>query len=102
MRAQHNVLVVEDEPVIRTALRRLLGRHNYLVAEAGSVKEAVEQHRMDEFDIVVSNLRLPGAPVTDPIQATRTPVLIMTGYSRLRSPIDSMKMGAVDYISKPF
>lgn len=102
MTAQHKVLVVEDEPVIRTALRRLLERHNYLVAEAGSVKEAVEQHKMDEFDIVVSDLRLPGAPGTDLIKATRTPVLIMTSYSSLRSAIDSMKMGAVDYISKPF
>src|SRR5690606_35531476 len=102
MTAQHKVLVVEDEPVIRTALRRLLERHNYLVAEAGSVKEAVEQHKMDEFDIVVSDLRLPGAPGTDLIKATRTPVLIMTSYSSLRSAIDSMKMGAVDYIPKPF
>jgi len=102
MTAQHKVLVVEDEPVIRTALRRLLERHDYQVAEAGSVKEAVEQHRMDEFDIVVSDLRLPGAPGTDLIKATRTPVLIMTSYSSLRSAIDSMKMGAVDYISKPF
>src|SRR5690606_6931261 len=102
MTAQHKVLVVEDEPVIRTALRRLLERHDYQVAEAGSVKEAVEQHKMDEFDIVVSDLRLPGAPGTDLIKATRTPVLIMTSYSSLRSAIDSMKMGAVDYISKPF
>src|SRR5690606_9153102 len=102
MTAQHKVLVVEDEPVIRTALRRLLERHNYLVAEAGSVKDAVEQHKMDEFDIVISDLRLPGAPGTDLIKSTRTPVLIMTSYSSLRSAIDSMKMGAVDYISKPF
>src|SRR5690554_3368397 len=102
MTAQHKVLVVEDEPVIRTALRRLLERHEYQVEEAGSVKEAVEQHRMDDFDIVISDLRLPGAPGTDLIKSTRTPVLIMTSYSSLRSAIDSMKMGAVDYISKPF
>src|SRR3989338_5739144 len=102
MAAQSKVLVVEDEQVIRTALRRLLERHDYLVEEAGSVKEAIEQHKMDNFDIVVSDLRLPGAPGTDLIKATKTPVLIMTSYSSLRSAIDSMKMGAVDYISKPF
>ncbi|MGB4246369.1 MAG: response regulator, partial [Pseudohongiellaceae bacterium] len=99
MAAQSKVLVVEDEQVIRTALRRLLERHDYLVEEAGSVKEAIEQHKMDNFDIVVSDLRLPGAPGTDLIKATKTPVLIMTSYSSLRSAIDSMKMGAVDYIS---
>lgn len=102
MTAQHKVLVVEDEQVIRTALRRLLERHEYQVSEAGSVKEAIEQLGDKQFDIVISDLRLPGAPGTDLIKATRTPVLIMTSYSSLRSAIDSMKMGAVDYIPKPF
>jgi DNA-binding NtrC family response regulator len=102
MTAQHKVLVVEDEQVIRTALRRLLERHGYQVNEAGSVKEALDQLNEHKFDIVVSDLRLPGAPGTDLIKATRTPVLIMTSYSSLRSAIDSMKMGAVDYIPKPF
>lgn len=102
MTAQNKVLVVEDEQIIRTALRRLLERHNYRVEEAGSVKEAMEQHNLNDFDVVISDLRLPGAPGTDLIKATRTPVLIMTSYSSLRSAIDSMKMGAVDYISKPF
>jgi DNA-binding NtrC family response regulator len=102
MAAQSKVLVVEDEQVIRTALRRLLERHGYLVEEAGSVKDAGELHKLNEFDIIVSDLRLPGAPGTDLIKTTKTPVLIMTSYSSLRSAIDSMKMGAVDYISKPF
>lgn len=102
MAVQNKVLVVEDEPIIRTALRRLLERHDYSVQEAGSVKEAIENHKMDDFDIVISDLRLPGAPGTDLIKATKTPVLIMTSYSSMRSAIDSMKMGAVDYISKPF
>ncbi|ALO46991.1 sigma-54-dependent transcriptional regulator [Pseudohongiella spirulinae] len=102
MTAQHNVLVVEDEQVIRTALRRLLERHGYQVSEAGSVKEGVELLAQNHYDIVVSDLRLPGAPGTDLIKATDTPVLIMTSYSSLRSAIDSMKLGAVDYIPKPF
>jgi DNA-binding NtrC family response regulator len=102
MTAQHKVLVVEDEQVIRTALRRLLERHGYLVNEAGSVMEAREQLSQNTFDIVISDLRLPGAPGTDLIKATRSPVLIMTSYSSLRSAIDAMKLGAVDYIPKPF
>ncbi|WP_237134881.1 sigma-54-dependent transcriptional regulator [Pseudohongiella sp. O18] len=102
MTAKHKVLVVEDEQVIRTALRRLLERHDYQVSEAGSVKDALELLAAQTFDIVVSDLRLPGAPGTDLIKATSTPVLIMTSYSSLRSAIDSMKLGAVDYIPKPF
>ncbi len=102
MTVQHRVLVVEDEQVIRTALRRLLERHDYVVSEAGSVKDAVAILKGETFDIIVSDLRLPGAPGTDLIKETRIPVLIMTSYSSLRSAIDAMKLGAVDYIPKPF
>ena len=96
------VLVVEDEVVIRTALKRLLERHEYKVSEAGTVKESIDNFDMDDFDVIISDLRLPGAPGTDLIKATTTPVLIMTSYSSIRSAIDSMKLGAVDYIAKPF
>ena len=102
MAEMKKVLVVEDEEIIRNSLTRLLKRHEYEVCEAGTVKESVEKYNMDEFDVIISDLRLPGAPGTDLIKITNTPVLIMTSYSSIRSAIDSMKMGAVDYIAKPF
>ena len=98
----HHVLVVEDESVIRSSLRRILERNDYQVSEAGSVREALDNFDIDSFDVVISDLRLPGAPGTDLIKATKIPVVIMTSYSSIRSAIDSMKMGAVDYIAKPF
>ena len=99
----HKVLVVDDESVIRTALRRLLARKDYSVSEAGSVQEAESAFTLADFDLVISDLRLPGAPGTDLIQkAGDVPVLIMTSYASLRSAVDSMRMGAVDYIAKPF
>ena len=97
------ILIVEDESVIRTALRRLLERHDFQVSEAGSVQEAEKDHTFTDFDLVISDLRLPGAPGTDLIKkAGEVPVLIMTSYASLRSAVDSMRMGAVDYIAKPF
>ena len=97
------ILVVEDESVIRAALRRLLERNGYHISEAGSVQEAEKEHNLTDFDLVISDLRLPGAPGTDLIQkAGDVPVLIMTSYASLRSAVDSMRMGAVDYIAKPF
>lgn len=97
------ILIVEDEPVIRTALRRLLERNHYQVNEAGSVKEAIDQFDLNEFDLIISDLRLPGAPGTDLIKhAGDVPVLIMTSYASLRSAVESMKSGAVDYVAKPF
>lgn len=97
------ILIVEDETIIRNALRKLLERNQYEVSEAPSVKEATSKFQLKEFDLIVSDLRLPGAPGTDLIKlAGDTPVLIMTSYASLRSAVDSMRMGAVDYIAKPF
>ena len=98
-----HILIVEDETIIRSALRRLLERNQYSVSEAGSVQEARERYSMSGFDLIISDLRLPGAPGTELIRlAEGTPVLIMTSYASLRSAVDSMKLGAVDYIAKPF
>ncbi len=102
MGAERQVLVVEDEPVIRGTLKRLLERHSLRVSEAASVQESLDRYDVDKFDVIISDLKLPGAPGTDLIKATSAPVLIMTSYSSIRSAIDSMKLGAVDYIAKPF
>ena len=97
------ILIVEDEAIIRSALKKLLERHGYEVSVAGSVQEAQQEQNFSAFQLIISDLRLPGAPGTDLIAlATETPVLIMTSYASLRSAVDAMKMGAVDYIAKPF
>ncbi|MGH1470903.1 MAG: sigma-54-dependent transcriptional regulator [Cellvibrionaceae bacterium] len=97
------ILVVEDEAIIRTALRKLLERNKYTISDAASVKEAIAKYNLTQFDLIISDLRLPGAPGTDLIKlAGEVPVLIMTSYASLRSAVDSMRMGAVDYIAKPF
>lgn len=97
------ILIVEDETIIRNALRKLLERNQYEVSEAPSVKEATSKFSLKDFDLIISDLRLPGAPGTDLIKlAGETPVLIMTSYASLRSAVDSMRMGAVDYVAKPF
>ena len=97
------ILIVEDETVIRSALRKLLERNEYEVCEAGAVSEAVANFDLSSFDLIITDLRLPGAPGTDLIKkAGDVPVLIMTSYASLRSAVDSMKSGAVDYIAKPF
>ncbi|MCX4026350.1 sigma-54-dependent Fis family transcriptional regulator [Endozoicomonas sp. SM1973] len=99
-----HILVVEDESVIRAALGRLLERNKYTVSEASSVDDACSQYDLtSDFDLIISDLRLPGAPGTDIINISgNTPVLIMTSYASLRSAVDTMKLGAVDYIAKPF
>ncbi|WP_018402543.1 sigma-54-dependent transcriptional regulator [Marinobacter gelidimuriae] len=96
------ILIVEDEEIIRSAVRKMLTHAGYDVTDAGSVEEA-EEHDLGSFDLIISDLRLPGAPGTEMIRrAPATPVLIMTSYASLRSAVDSMKLGAVEYIAKPF
>ena len=97
------ILIIEDESVIRSAVRRLLERHGYQVAEASSVEQAEGDFQLSSFSLILCDLRLPGAPGTDVIaKADGVPVLIMTSYASVRSAVDSMKQGAVDYIAKPF
>ncbi len=100
--SSQNILIVEDESVIRSSLKKFLENHNYKVCEAGSVKEAIK-HDLMAFSLIITDLRLPGASGTDIIAlAPGVPVLVMTSYASLRSAVDTMKLGAVDYIAKPF
>lgn len=97
-----HILVVEDETIIRQSICRLLERNNFQVTDVDSFTAARDLD-LNSFDLIISDLRLPGGQGTDLIElATDTPVLIMTSYASLRSAIDAMKMGAVDYIAKPF
>ena len=97
------VLVVEDEAIIRSALCRLLTRHGYEVTEAASMEQARRLEDLPGTDLIIADLRLPGAPGTDAIRMLEgVPVLIMTSFASVRSAVESMKQGAVDYIAKPF
>ena len=65
--------------------------------------EAEENYCLDDFALIISDLRLPGSPGTEMITlAQGIPVLIMTSYASLNSAVSTMKQGAVDYIAKPF
>ncbi len=97
------ILIVEDEEIIRVSLRKLLERHDYLVSDAVSIKAATDSFDFNDFALIISDLRLPGQLGTDLIKMVDpVPVLIMTSYASLRSAVDTMRQGAVDYISKPF
>jgi len=98
----NKILIVEDEEIIRNALKKLLLKNGFDVVDVGSMDQA-RQCRFRDFDLIISDQRLPGGQGTDLIAlAPHTPVLIMTSYASMRSAVDAMKLGAVDYISKPF
>jgi DNA-binding NtrC family response regulator len=99
---QRSILIVEDEVVIRSSLKKYLGKQGFSVTEAGSVEET-DATPLDKFDLIITDLRLPGPPGTDIIaRAASTPVLVMTSYASVSSAVEAMKKGAADYIAKPF
>lgn len=98
----NRILVVEDEEVIQRAIQRLLERNGYEVVACSTVEDARDNH-IHSFDLVLADLRLPGSEGTDIIEeADPVPVVIMTSHASVRSAVQSMKLGAIDYISKPF
>ncbi len=98
-----HILIIEDESVIRSALSRLLERNGYSTQEAESIHDAQSKYDLTDFDLIISDLRLPGEPGTKVIELVdKVPVLIMTSYSSIRSAVEAIKMGAEDYIAKPF
>jgi DNA-binding NtrC family response regulator len=99
----HQLLIIEDETVIRGALRRLLERHGHQVSEAESVEAARAGDRLSGYDLIITDLRLPGEPGSAILQlAPEVPVIIMTSYASVASAVEAMKSGAADYIAKPF
>jgi len=97
------ILILEDEAENRSNLQNLLETHQYHVEVASSIIEATENFALPSFNLIITDLHLPGQAGTDIIQlAQGVPVLVMTSYASLRSAVEAMKMGAVDYLAKPF
>jgi two-component system response regulator AtoC len=97
------LLVVEDEPVIRGELVRLLARAGHDVGDADSVPSALRDHELASYDLILTDLRLPGAAGTELIgKAPGVPVVVMTSYATVKSAVEAMKAGAADYVAKPF
>ncbi|MFT4821671.1 MAG: two-component system response regulator HydG [Candidatus Azotimanducaceae bacterium] len=100
--SRKRILIIEDEIVIRTSLKKFLEKKQYKVTETGSLTEAL-QNDLQAFALIITDLRLPGPTGTDIIPlAAGVPVLVMTSYASVSSAVDAMKLGAADYIAKPF
>ncbi len=101
------ILIVDDEKDILRALEFILSREGYSVSTATSGEEAIELLKKDEYDLVLTDLRMEGMDGMEVLQKTlqirpSTLVIIMTAYATVESAVTAMKMGASDYIVKPF
>jgi DNA-binding NtrC family response regulator len=101
------VLLVDDEPTILVSLRDSLRDAGGDVVTASSGDQAVHLLRERTFDVVVSDVRLPGLSGIDLLEKVQeqdpeTPVILMTAYATVDQAVDAMKKGAYDYVTKPF
>jgi DNA-binding NtrC family response regulator len=100
-----SVLIVDDEKHTRDGLRQAL-EENYDVSVAASADEAFNLFAAQEFDVVLTDLRMPGKSglkVIDKALAlpTKPAVIMMTAYGSIDSAVEAMKRGAVDFLTKP-
>ena len=101
------ILIVEDEPDLRTALRRGLAREGYAVDEARDGVEAVNRAKVIAYDLVVLDLTLPGLDGIEVCRQVRERVdpplvLMLTARDTVENRIDGLDAGADDYLVKPF
>jgi response regulator RpfG family c-di-GMP phosphodiesterase len=107
LQIQGRILVVEDEAVVRDLLSEILLQQGHEVTTARDGSEALEILRRAHFDIVLSDLQMPGLNGLDLISSIKAgqptlPVIVVSGYPALNKAIDAMKAGATDFITKPF
>ena len=103
------ILVVDDESSMRELLSLLLENEGYQVLLASSGEEAIEVFRgeSDEVDLVIQDLKMPGMHGTQLLawlkqRAPDVPVVVITAFSTWDNAVDAMRLGAYDYIRKPF
>jgi two-component system response regulator AtoC len=101
------ILIVDDEATIRESLKESLVAEGYDVEIAESGEEALAKTHGTVYDLVVTDLRLPGISGLDILRALRnqnneTPVIMMTAYGDVDTAVSAMRSGAYDFIPKPF
>src|SRR6266699_3785316 len=102
-----HLLLVEDESALREAVAEQLTDRGYHVEQADSGETAVERLADFAFDIIITDLRLPGIDGSSVVQAAveRYPdiiAIVVTGYGTVKDAVEVIKRGAWDFVSKPF
>ena len=101
------ILVIDDEPCLHTSLRRILSRRGHRVDSAGTAQEGLSKLAADDYHLVVSDVVMPqmdGLELLEHLAQSRrhVPVLVITGYPTPGMALRALRLGAVDYIAKPF
>jgi two-component system response regulator HydG len=101
------ILVIDDDEAVRESIGRMLRGAGYVVQPASTGEEGLAIARRGGFDVILSDLRMPGLSGIDVLRTLRearvdAAFIVMTGFGTIDSAVEAMKLGAVDFMQKPF
>jgi DNA-binding response OmpR family regulator len=102
-----NILVIDDEVAVNNNIRKILVKNDYHVDQAVTKEEALERIEQHAYKLVLLDLKIPGVQGLELLKAIRdrhpqTRVIIITGYASIETAVEAARMGAIDYLPKPF
>nr|CRI42704.1 Acetoacetate metabolism regulatory protein AtoC [Chlamydia pneumoniae] len=102
-----NILVVDDEPLLRDFLSELLTSQGFIPDTAENLRNALQMIRSRDYDLVISDMSMPDGSGLDLIKIIKqssphTPVLVVTAYGSIENAVEAMHQGAFNYLTKPF
>lgn len=106
MNSRQSILLVDDDPEFRKAMKKMFEKSGYNVTVAADGQEALEALSEESFDLIISDLRMPnlnGMELMEELKRRRInlPVIFITAYGEVESYMDLMNLGAFEYINKP-
>src|SRR3954466_13220485 len=101
------ILVIDDDTGVRESIARMLRQAGYTVQCASNGEEGYGMARDGAFDVVLSDMRMPGLSGLDVLRKLResrvdSVFMIMTGFGTVDTAVEAMKLGAIDFVQKPF
>lgn len=101
------ILVLDDDPVVTLSCKRILGAEGYSITTVEKGEDALNKLSKEDYDLLISDVRLPDINGIEVLKEARiikpkTDVVIITGYPTLEDAKESTKLGAAEYIEKPF
>ncbi len=107
MPAKNRILVVDDEEALRIVLSAELDGEGYQVSSAGDGQEAINILGTKEFDLILLDIKMPNVDGFEVLKyakehCPKTKVVMLTGFADLKNAIESKKLGAEDFVSKPY
>ena len=105
--ATRHILVIDDEVAVNNNIRKILAKKGYYVDQALTKEEALNKIESKTYKLILLDLKIPGVKGLELLRSIRdknaeTKVIMITGYASIETAVEAARIGAVDYLPKPF